>query len=422
MSGENLVGLLLQRGQSPGAVAASWRTGGRWEDVTWGQLVKEVQVLSAGLVAQGVKPGDRVAIFADTSLQWVVCDLAISAARAITVPIYASNTPEEARYILNHSEASLVLVDHDQKAAKQPGRATRVREKLAECPSVRQVVLFEGPAAEGELTLEQLREQGRRAQTDHPEAFDQRAQAVKAEDVCCIIYTSGTTGDPKGVLLSHGNWAYEACSVRDLGLMAPDDSVMMFLPMAHSFGQVVKAAWLSMGYRLVFAESTDKLMENIQETRPTLLPAVPRVFEKVYNKVVGDGTSAPGLQGRLVRWAFALFDEYVEARTQGREFPSWGFALARKLVFSKLRQRRAPVPEDRPVLRSARLQGDRGLRPHRDLGRQLRQPAGEDQDRLRGGAPARYRGEDRLRWGDPPAGPRRDEGLLQERGGHGGGA
>ncbi|MCY1076941.1 AMP-dependent synthetase/ligase [Archangium lansingense] len=334
----NLVELLLQRAQSPTKVAASWKTGGRWEDVTWGRILEDVKVLSAGLIAQGVKPGDRVAIFADTSLQWVVCDLAISAAHAVTVPIYASNTPDEARYILNHSESSLVFVDHDEQTARQPGRATRMRQKLAECPSVRKMVLLEGAGSgEAELTLAQLMEQGRGAHAARPEDFDERARAMKPEDVCCIIYTSGTTGDPKGVLLTHGNWGYEATSVKGIGLMSPNDSVMMFLPLAHSFGQVVKAAWLSMGFRMVFAESAEKLLGNLMETRPTILPAVPRVFEKVYNGVVANGSSAPGVKGRLFRWAFSLFDEYVEAKTQGREPAHVGLALARKLVFSKVR-------------------------------------------------------------------------------------
>ncbi|HEX8824154.1 MAG TPA: long-chain fatty acid--CoA ligase [Archangium sp.] len=338
VAARNLVELLLQRAQSPAKVAASLKTGGRWEDVPWGRILEDVKVLSAGLISEGVKPGDRVAIFADTSLQWVVCDLAISAAQAITVPIYASNTPDEARYILNHSEASFVFVDHDEATPKQAGRATRLRQKLSECPGVRRTVLFEGsPGGDAELALSDLMARGRQAHDAQPGAFEERVHAVKAEDICCIIYTSGTTGDPKGVLLSHGNWAYEANGAKTVGLMLPADSVMMFLPLAHSFGQVVKAAWLSMGFRMVFAESAEKLLSNLMETHPTILPAVPRVFEKVYNNVVSNGSSAPGLKGRMFRWAFSLFDEYVEAKNQGREPPHLGLALARKLVFSKVR-------------------------------------------------------------------------------------
>jgi long-chain acyl-CoA synthetase len=334
----NLVALVRQRARSPSKVAASWKTGGRWEDVTWERILEDVKVLSAGLVDRGVKPGDRVAIFADTSLRWVVCDLAISAAQAITVPIYASNTPDEVRYILNHSESTLVFVDHDEQAARQPGRLTRMRQKLSECPSVRQLVLFEGAVAgEMELTLEELRARGRAAHEARPEAFEERVDALSPDDVCSILYTSGTTGDPKGVLLTHGNWVYEAEAVRNIALMQPSDSVMLFLPLAHSFGQVVKAAWLSMGFKMVFAESVDKLLANLMETHPTVLPAVPRVFEKVYNNVVANGSAAPGLKGRLFRWAFSLFDEYAEAKQQGREPPQLGLALARRLVFSKVR-------------------------------------------------------------------------------------
>jgi len=334
----HLVELLRQRAASPTQVAASWKTGGRWVDVTWGELLEDVKALSAGLVALGVKPGDRVAIFSDTRLQWVVWDLAISAAQAITVPLYASNTPEEVRYILEHSESTLVFVDHDEPAPKQSGRLTRVRQKLAECPSVRQVVLLEGAVSgERELTVADLRARGAEAHAARPEVFEERGRALQPEDTCSIIYTSGTTGNPKGVLLTHRNWAYEAEAVKDIAVILPTDAVMLFLPLAHSFGQVVKAAWLRLGFKLIFAESLEKLMSNLVETKPTILPAVPRVFEKVYNGVVANGSAAPGLKGRLFRWAFALFDEYAEAKLHGREPPVLGMLLARKLVFSKVR-------------------------------------------------------------------------------------
>ncbi|WP_426751289.1 AMP-dependent synthetase/ligase [Myxococcus sp. Y35] len=332
-----LVQLLIQRARNASTVGASHKKDGRWQDVTFAQFLEDVKALSAGLVAQGVKPGDRVAIFANTSLQWLVCDVAISAAQAITVPIYASNTPDECRYILNHSETTLVFVDNDEKDARQPGRLTRLRQTLSECPTVSRVVAFDGPVAGGaELSLADLMAQGREAHAARPEAFDERVANVSMEDTASLIYTSGTTGDPKGVILTHQNWAYEARAAQSVGMMVPGDSVMLFLPLAHVFAQVVKASWLSMGYRLIVAESVDKLLANLVETRPTALPSVPRVFEKVYNNVVANGSAAPGLKGRLFRWAFKLFDEYVEARSQGREYNSLGFALAKKLVFSKV--------------------------------------------------------------------------------------
>nr|WP_225937029.1 long-chain fatty acid--CoA ligase [Myxococcus sp. RHSTA-1-4] len=333
----NLVQLLVQNARNASKVGATHKKDGRWQDVTWAQILEDVKAVSAGLVALGVKPGDRVALFANTSLQWIICDLAISATQAITVPIYSSNTPDECRYIINHSEASVLFVDSDEKDAKQVGRLTRIRQKLAEMPSLQKIIAFNGPVSGGnEMTLDDLIAQGRAEHQARPGAFDERVAAVKMEDTNSLIYTSGTTGEPKGVILTHSNWYYEAKAAQSVGMMQPDDAVMLFLPLAHVFAQVVKAAWLSMGYRLILAESVDKLLANLVETKPSVLPSVPRVFEKVYNGVVANGSAAPGLKGRLFRWAFKHFDAYVEARVQGREYNSMGFALAKKLVFSKV--------------------------------------------------------------------------------------
>ncbi|MFL5344614.1 MAG: AMP-dependent synthetase/ligase [Hyalangium sp.] len=336
---KNLVELLIHRAQESSKVAVTHKKDGKWQEVSWSEVLQQVKTLSAALLAQGVKPGDRVAIFAGTSLQWLVCDLAISAAQASTVPIYSSNTPDEVRYILNHSETTLLFVDSDEKDAKQAGRLSRVRQRLSECPSVQKVVIFSGEASgDREMTLADLLAKGQAAEQAQASTFEQRASQVKADDVWGFVYTSGTTGDPKGVILTHGNWAYHAEAARQIGLMEPGDAVMLFLPLAHVFAQVVKAAWLGMSYRLIIAESVDKLMPNLVETRPSVLPAVPRVFEKVYNNVVSNGSAAPGIKGKLFRWAFRLFDEYTEAKMQGREYSSLGFALAQKLVFSKVRK------------------------------------------------------------------------------------
>jgi long-chain acyl-CoA synthetase len=333
MAERNLVEMLLARVATSTRPAATHKTAAGWVDVSWAEVLARVKAISNGLIAWGIKPGDRVAIFAATSLTYAIVDLAVSAARAIGVPIYASNTPDEVRYVLQNSGSVLVFIDNDVPDAKQPGRLTRARSKLAEVPDCRQVVLLEGEGdGQKELALDALIALGRGV-TD----FDARAAAIQPDDLCHFIYTSGTTGDPKGVMLTHGNWAYEAQAVRSLGTMVPEDSVMLFLPLAHSFAQVVKAAWVGLGLRMIFAEAVEKVVSNLAETKPTILPSVPRVFEKVFAGVQANALSAPGVKGALARWAFRLFDEYVDARERGERYDSLGFTLAKKLVFSKMR-------------------------------------------------------------------------------------
>ncbi|MFT3835369.1 MAG: long-chain fatty acid--CoA ligase [Myxococcaceae bacterium] len=329
-SEKNLLEILDRRVREATVPAATAKLNGKWTDVSWAELRQKVEALSNALVAWGVKPGERVAIFASTSLQWLVTDLALSGARAVCVPIYASNTPGEVRYILQNSGAVMCFVDDDAPDAKQPGRLTRLKQKIAECPEVKTVVLFEG-TAEGVTPLADLLKKGEGAG-----GYDERVKQVGPDDLCHFIYTSGTTGDPKGVMLSHGNWAYEAHATRQVGMMEPNDAVMLFLPLAHSFAQVIKASWLGMGFRLVIAESIDKLIPNLAETNPTILPSVPRVFEKVFNGVYSTAVSAPGLKGSLARWAFRLFDEWADARGAGRAYDSLGWSLAKRLVFSKV--------------------------------------------------------------------------------------
>src|SRR3954451_13189854 len=161
---QNLVELLVARAAEPPRVAITYKKDSGWGEMTFPQALEEVQAISAGLVGLGLQPGERVAIFGGTTVTWMLCDLAVSAAGGITVPIYASNTPDEVRYILNNSEASFVFVDGDAPAPAQPGRLTRVRSRLSECPSVRKIVAFEGAVSGGkELLLADLKAKGAEA-------------------------------------------------------------------------------------------------------------------------------------------------------------------------------------------------------------------------------------------------------------------
>ena len=337
-SAGTLLHLLQERAsRTPTQEAATHKKFGKWTHVDWETILGDVRHLSAALVARGIQPGDRVAIFADSSLPWCVADMAICAARAITVPIYASNTPDEVKYVLQHSGSVMLFVDHDRSTGKQPGRFTRARSVLRECPLVRLVITMEEEGTGAEVSMAKLIAEGTPLDQKDPRKFEERIGALRVDDPCCFIYTSGTTGAPKGVMLTHGNLAFEAKALTTMQVLRPDDAVMLFLPLAHSFAQDVKAAWVGLGYRMIFAQSTETLLADIGETSPTILPAVPRIFEKIYNAVVSGGMSKPGVAGKLFRWAMRLFEESVDARQQGRSYDSLSLTLAKKLVFSKVK-------------------------------------------------------------------------------------
>jgi long-chain acyl-CoA synthetase len=337
-SAGTLLHLLSERAsRTPSQEAATHKRFGNWTHVNWETILGDVRHLSAALVARGIQPGDRVAIFADSSLPWCVADMAICAARAITVPIYASNTPDEVKYVLQHSGSVMLFVDHDRSAGKQPGRFARARSVLRDCPAVRLVITMEEEGTGAEVSMATLLAEGTPLDQKDPRKFEERIGALRVDDPCCFIYTSGTTGSPKGVMLTHGNLAFEAKALTTMQVLRADDAVMLFLPLAHSFAQDVKAAWVGLGYRMIFAQSTETLLADIGETSPTILPAVPRIFEKIYNAVVSGGMAKPGVAGKLFRWAMRLFEESVEARQQGRSYDSLSLTLAKKLVFSKVK-------------------------------------------------------------------------------------
>ncbi len=336
----NLVDLFEERVRQGGSQrAAMHKTASGWKDVTWAELGTRVHNLANGLVARGIAPGDRVSIFAATLLEWCVADLAIVSVGGITVPIYASNTADECQFILNDSGCRAIVVDGDvgEKGAK--GRLARILEAREKLPKLQLVISLDPKDASDEkkvVSFAAVEKEGDVYGKEHPEALRERAAAIAPEQSACFIYTSGTTGSPKGVVLSHRSWVYEAQAVAEVGLMVPDEVVLLFLPMAHSFGKVIAAVWLGLGFTVAFCENPDRLMEYLPEVRPTVLPAVPRIFEKVYGGVVQKALAAPGMKGKLAAWAMKEFDAYAAARAKGEEYSSLGFSLAKALVFKKI--------------------------------------------------------------------------------------
>lgn len=341
----NLIHMVEEQvAKQPQAPATKFKAGGAWQEQTWTQLRADLRAVGGALLGDGIETGDRVAILSATRMEHVTADLGILATRAITVPIYHSHTPEELHYVLEDSGTVLVFVEDETQLAK----LLEIREEV---PHVRKVVLLQGappPGQDGWIeTWPALMERGRAAVAGGSETLDGRIAAIDPEDPACILYTSGTTGLPKGVVLSHRNWCYEAAGVARIGIFEPGETILLFLSLAHSFAKVTVAAWLHLGACLAFAESPEKVVDNCGEVRPHIMPSAPRVFEKVFTAVVSNGSSQPGIKGALFRWAMGLFDRYAEAREAGKPFGGLSWTLAKALVFSKVSR----------VLREDRLGG-----------------------------------------------------------------
>ncbi len=332
-----LVGMFAARVQAtPDAPAARYKEGGAWKELTWTELSDRARRVAHALLALGVEKDDRVCLMGDTHVEWVFCDLGIQAVGAATVPIYQSNLPDECQYIVENSGASFVLVDTAAQAAK----FLKVRGEL---PNLKMVVQYTGEVSDGASgfirSLESLYPDGDDFAKAHPSLLDERIRALTKDDVSTIIYTSGTTGRPKGVVLAHDAFVYEAEAVASTEIIRATDVQLLFLPLAHSFAQVLKGVWLKLGHVMAFAESLEKLMDNMGETRPTFMCAVPRVFEKAFNKVVTDGSGTPGLKGRLFRMTLSEFEKYALAQDEGKSYGSLKLTVGKKLVLPKIKEK-----------------------------------------------------------------------------------
>ncbi len=301
-----------------------------WKTLSWEEVLEKSVRLASSLRDLGIQSGDRIAILSGTRYEWTVIDIAALSLGAVTVPIYHSTLPKDVFYILDHARASVAFVENGSQFKKIDGE----RKKLTK---LKKIISIENHA-ETDSTLKKLIQQGE----NETSAFEERINALQEEALATIVYTSGTTGVPKGVSLTHKNLSSEIDALSHILQFNPGDESLLFLPLAHILGRAVQFLQLGTGFVHAYAESIDKLLDNIQETRPHFMVCVPRIFEKIHSKVMGDVETANILKKTLFRWALKVGLEVSQARQYKKSaslFSTLQYEIAQRLVFAKLHEK-----------------------------------------------------------------------------------
>ncbi len=321
-------------GKTPDREAFLFPEGNGWTALTWRQVGEKVKAIACGLRALGLGDEERASILSATRIDWILADLGILAAGGATTTIYPSSTTPDCLFILQDSDTRLLLAESREQA-------DRIAAKRSEVPGVKAIVVFDGAGTDDGyvLTMDQLMAKGREWDAANPGRYEAIVDAVRTDALATLIYTSGTTGRPKGVELTHDCWLYEAEAIDELKLLTEDDRQYFWLPLAHSFGKVLEAAQLRIGFSTAVDGRVEKIVENLGQVKPTFVAAVPRIFEKIYNKVTTGAKDAGGAKWAIFSWAFGVGREVSKLRLAGQE-PSGLLALKHKvahaLVFSKL--------------------------------------------------------------------------------------
>jgi len=298
--------------------------------LTWAEVADRARALAAGLHDLGVRPEDRVAILSGTRVEWILADLGVMLAGAATTTVYPTTEPADAVFIVQDSGSRVVIAEDLVQAAKFDG---------ASLPDLLAVVVIDGP---GTLTLAALEARGREVLAADPTLIDRIVEGVRPDHLATLIYTSGTTGRPKGVELLHAGWVWQGKAQTDLGVLKGTDLQYLWLPLAHSFGKTLLCGIIHVGLPTYVDGRVDKLVDNLGIVKPTVMCAAPRVFEKVYNRVVTTARAGGGVRFKIFNWAIAVGKRASAQRLAGR--PVGGLlvvqvGLADRLVFGKLRDR-----------------------------------------------------------------------------------
>ena len=302
-----------------------------WYSITYSEFAANVRRLAHALTSLGVEAGDRVALLSENRPEWPLADYATLSLSTPNVPVYPTLPADQIEFLLRDSGAKMVLASTAQQAEK-------IRSIRAGLPELRWMITFDDVAqGDREMTLAQALERGEPGAFE-THAFERRARVAQPDDVATIIYTSGTTGVPKGVMLTHDNIHSNTRAVQSVLPTGTEDVALSLLPLSHIFERMVDYFLFSKGVTIAYAESIEKVPDNLMEVHPTIVASVPRLYEKIYSRV----KSATGIKGVLARWATGVGHRWASAKLDGKgpgPVLSAQHRVADRLVFSKLRER-----------------------------------------------------------------------------------
>lgn len=320
-------------------VVMRFRRDKKWYDITGAELRERVWNVAVALHREGVAPGDRIALLAESCPEWSLTDYAILANGAVNVPIYPTQTVDQVAYILRDSGARTLFVSNTKLLKRI--RPALDSFKAKERP---RIILFEEPKdgaiEDGATTLAALERIGAAERAVHPERFDEISRRAAGEDLATIIYTSGTTGEPKGVMLTHRNLVSNALHSGSVFELEPNDTALSFLPLSHVFERTVLYIYLSFGVQINYARGVETVAEDIKEVRPTIVTAVPRLFEKIYATINKRAAEAAPFQQKIFNRAIEVGREVAVRRDKGKRVPirlAMEHRVLDRLVFTKWR-------------------------------------------------------------------------------------
>jgi long-chain acyl-CoA synthetase len=316
--------------------ALNYKSGGEWKRISSRSVIERAGNIALGLYSLGLRRGERAAIICANSPEWTLADAGCQFTGILDVPIYTTLAPASIKYIINDSQTRVFFIEN-------LAMYERIADEIAECSSIEKFVFFDAAGVElsNAISLVELEDLGAQLRASQPDLLDSLSSDIDAGDVATLIYTSGTTGEPKGVMLSHNNIVSNVIDTCEKYSFSDHDVPLSVLPLSHIFERSAMYLYFFNGMSVHYAESIDKVPDNLREVKPTIFIGVPRIFEKVYAKAKLKAAQTGGLKEKIFDWAIEVAKAVALKNQKGESIPlgvKLKHALADRLVFSKLRE------------------------------------------------------------------------------------